>query len=225
MATPYIPPADVDFRDWLDNFSGLITAVPATYGLTGGNAVTIAAQQAAYSAALAIALAPATRTAPTIADKDAAKAAALAVVRPFAVSISLNSGVADLDKTAVGVTVRKIVPTPIPPPLTNPVLTLQSATPLRHVLNYRDSATPASKAKPFGAIGLQLFRAVGTVPAVDPAQASFYTQWTKSPNNSDFEAGDRGKVCTYFARWITQGGPGGTVQYGPFGAGLALSIM
>lgn len=224
-AASYIPAKDADFTTWLDNFSALITAAPATYGLIAGDAVIIAGVTSAWDAAIALATNPATRTPVTIGDKDAARAAAEAIVRPYATNIAANAGVTNGDKLAVGVTVRKTIPTPVPPPLTSPTLSLVAAAPLQHQLAYRDTATPSSKAKPAGSIGLQVFRAVGVAPAVDPAQASYYDIWTKSPNVSSFLVGDVGKVATYFGRWQTRGGPGGSVQYGPWSAPLVLTVM
>lgn len=225
MPATYLPASDSGFDSWLTNFSTLLTAAPTTYGLTAPDAVAVAAERTDYHAAYVTASDPGTRTSVTVAAKDAARVSAEAVVRPFAVAISLNSGVLDADKTDIGVTVRKLVPTPVPPPLTTPALSLASALPLQHQLRYVDSSTPTSKSKPAGATGIQLFRAVGTVPAVDPAQASYYDIWTKSPNVSTFVAGDVGKLCTYFARWMTRGGPGGAVQYGPWSAPLTISVI
>lgn len=223
--TDYIPPKDIDFNDWIANFSTLLTAAPTDYGLVAGDATAVAAVVATWAAAWALVQNPATKTAPAVADKDAARASAEALVRPFAVSISQNGGVSDMNKSSIGVTVRKVVPTPVPPPTTTPTLSLVSGSPLTHQLAYKDTSTPTTKSKPFGAIGIQIFRAIGTVPAIDPAQADYYNQWTKSPNNSTFGSGDVGKICTYFARWVTRGGPGGAVQTGPFSAPLALTIM
>lgn len=225
MATNYIPPTDAAFDAWLTNFSTLLTAAPTDYGLTAPDAVAVAAERTAYHAAYVAASDPGTRTSVTVAAKDAARVSAEAVVRPFAVSISLNAGVLDADKVDIGVTVRKTVPTPVPPPITVPALALNSALPLQHQLRYFDTSTPTSKGKPAGATGIQVFRAVGTLPAVDPGQASYYDIWTKSPNISTFLAGDVGKVCTYFARWMTRGGPGGAVQYGPWSAPLSIAVI
>lgn len=225
MSQPYIPPTDSGFDTWLTNFSTLLTAAPATYGLTAPDATAVAAERTAYHAAYVAATDPGTRTSVTIAAKDSAKVSALAVVRPFAVSISLNSGVTDEDKTDIGVTVRKTVPTPVPPPTTTPALVLIAGVPQAHQLRYYDTSTPTTKAKPAGAVGIEIWRAIGTSPAVDPAQASYYTTWTKSPNVSQFLAPDVGKTCTYFARWVTRGGPGGSVQVGPWSASLVLPIM
>jgi hypothetical protein len=225
MATSYIPNSDSGFSAWLANFSALLTASPTTYGLIAGDATIVAAENTDFQAAYALTVNPATRTAPTIAAKDAAKVQALQIVRPYAVLISLNSGVTDEAKTDIGVTVRKLVPTPVPPPLTVPGLALVAASPGQHQLRYFDTSTPTTKAKPPGAIGLQVFRSVGVAPSVDPSAAVYYDTWTKSPNVSAFDPSETGKVATYWARWVTRGGPGGATQVGPWGAPLALSVM
>lgn len=221
----YIPSSDSGFDAWLTNFSALLTAAPTTYGLIAGDAVIVAAQQVAYNAAFVTATTPATRTSPTIAAKDAARATALATVRPYAVNISLNAGVADLDKIAIGVTVAKLVPTPVPPPLTVPVLSLVSATHLVQQLAYRDTATPTSKAKPPGVTGMEIWRSIGTTASVDPSQADFNGIVTKSPLVQQFQAGDVGKVVTYWARWVTRGGPGGQAQTGPWSTSLVTGAI
>lgn len=226
MATPpYIPASDSGFDAWLANFSTLITAAPTTYGLVAGDATAIAAQQTAWAAAYALVVNPATKTAVTVAAKDAARATAESVVRPYAVQISQNPGVTNGDKTAVGVTVKKTIPTPVPPPTTTPTLSLVQGSPLSHQLAYRDTSTPTSKSKPAGAIQIQLNRAVGVAFTVDPDAAAFYAMWTKSPNVSTFDSTQVGMKCTYFARWVTRGGPGGASQFGPWSAPLQLMVM
>ena len=225
MYPTYIPGPDGAFATWLQNFSTLLTAAPTDYGLTAPNAVTVATENTAFQAAYTSASDPSTRTSATVAAKDAARVSAEAVVRPFAVLISLNAGVTDEAKVDIGVTVRTTVPTPIPPPLTSAALALVAGAPLAHTLRYFDTSTPTTKAKPFGAVALQVVRSVGVAPAVDPSVCPFLDLWTKSPNVSGFSAGDQGKVATYFCRWVTRGGPGGASQYGPWSAPLSLIIM
>lgn len=225
MASGYIPSTDSGFASWLLNFSTLITAAPTTYGLTAPDAVLIAAQETAYSAALATATDPGTRTPAAVAAKDAAKASALAVVRPYAVSISMNAGVSNEDKTAVGVTVRKTVPTPIPAPVDAPQVSFVSAIPLETKLKVVNSATPTSKAKPFGAIGVEIWMSVGTTAATDPAQLSFVGTFTKIPLTLGFEAAQQGKIATVAARYVTRGGNGGVAKVGPFSALLTFNVV
>lgn len=225
MNPPYIPAPNAQFNDWIANFASLITASPTTYGLVSGDATTINAVATPWAAAYTAATDPTTRTSVTVAAMQAARAAAESVVRPYAVQISQNSGVTNDDKVAVGVTVRITTPTPIPPPTTVPALSLIAGTHLAHQLRYYDTSTPTTKAKPFGAIGIEVWRSIGTVPATDPAQCDYYGTWTKSPNVSTFGAGDVGKVCTYFVRWVTRGGAGGVAQTGPWSTALNLGIM
>ncbi|MFA6140424.1 MAG: hypothetical protein WC684_06850 [Hyphomicrobium sp.] len=221
----YIPPTGPLFSAWLLNFATLIAAAPTTYGLVSGDATVISAQNAAFQAAYTLATDPSTRTSVTVAAKDAAMSLAKATVRPYAVSISQNSGVTDGDKTAVGVTVRKLVPTPIPAPTDAPQVSFVSAIPLETVLKIVNSATPTSKAKPFGAVIIEVWRSIGTVPATDPAQLSYVGGFTKIPVTLAFEAGDQGKICTVASRYATAGGNGGVAKTGPWSALLSFNVL
>lgn len=224
-AAPYIPARDADFETWLLNFTTLLTASPTTYGLLAGDAVICAAQYTAWNPAFLAATDPVTRTSVTVAAKDAARVTAEAVVRPFAQQIARNAAVDPGDKVAIGVNQPNFAPVPIPPPTTFPQVSFRSAEPLVHILQYQDSGLGTGKAKPFGAIGCEVYRSIGTVPAVDPNQAKFYGTFTKSPLRSSFVSGDVGKVCTYFARWTTRSGPGGAAQSGPWSAPLTISVI
>lgn len=223
--SPYLPATDAAFDAWLTNFSTLITAAPTDYGLVSGDATTIAAQRTAYHTAFLAATTPATRTPVTIADKDAARTTAEAVIRPFAVQISRNPAVSNMDKTAVGVNLPNSARTPIPAPTTQPALILVSAVHNAQLLSYKDTATPTTKAKPFGATGLELRQAIAVAPTTDPDAAPLLAIVTKSPVNIGTSSADVGKIATYFARWITRGGPGGMSQSGPWSAPLSVAIV
>lgn len=220
----YLPQTDAGLAAWALNFSTLITAAPASYGLVAGDAVAIAAVQNAYALALVTATDPSTRTSATIAAKDAAKAAMLAVVRPYAVTISLDAGVPNEDKVAVGVTVRSGSPTPIPAPVVAPVIALQSAIPLVQTLQIRPVGS-TSKAKPAGCISIEIARSVGTVAATDPAQLEIVGQYGKTPLAQSFTSGDQGKLVTYAARYRTRSGPAGVSQAGPWSALATFVVM
>lgn len=224
-AAPYIPPKDADFDAWLLNFTTLLTAAPATYGLTAPDAVICAAAYTAWHPAYVTATTPETRTSPAVAQKDAERAAAEATVRPYAQRIAKNDAVTPENKAAIGVNPPNYSPVPIPAPTTFPLLSLRSGEPLVHILQYQDSGLGTGKKKPFGALGMQVFRTVGTVAATDPAQASFDQQPTKSPFRSTYSAEQRGKIATYFARWVTRSGPGGAAQYGPWSDPVVAVVM
>ena len=224
MAIAYIPTRDADFNNWIVNFSALLTLTPVVYGLTAPVAASVAAVTSTWADAYAAATNPSTRTAPSVAAKDSARVAAEALVRPYAVTISLNPAVSDLDKTAIGVTVRATVPTPVPAPTVAPSIDIESAIALQQTLTYKTPGA-SGKYKPPGVIGVEVFRAIGVVAATDPSQASYAGTVTKSPFRQTFSSEDQGKKVTYFCRYATRSGPGGVSQPGPFSAPLVLSIM
>jgi len=219
-----IPKPDALFAAWLTNFSTLLTAAPATYGLTAPDAVIVAGVTATWDAAYLAATEPSTRTSVTVADKNAARAAAEAVIRPYSVQISLDASVTNGDKTAIGVTVRSTVPTPIPAPVDAPSLSFVSAIPLVTSLQAKVAGS-TGKAKPAGCIGIEIYRSVGAVAAVDPAQLGYVGTATKTPFVQNFGAGDQGKVCTIAARYVTRSGPGGVSQSGPWSALLSFVVL
>lgn len=217
---PYIPQQDEALRSWANNFAALITAAPATYGLTAPDAVTIQAVADAYDAALTIAVNPSTRTAPTVAAKDSARAALLDTCRPYAQNVRANLGVTNEDKLALGLNLIVTTRTPIPAPDSNPLLSVIGATQGVHTIRFADANTPDSRSKPFGAIALQLFINVGVAPVTDPDTAVFYASVTRQPFGVQFTSGDNGKVATYFGRWITRTG-----LVGPWSPPVSFGIV
>ena len=222
---PYIPNKDADFGPWLINLATLATASPATYGLVSGQAAAITAQSDAWQAAYTMATDPSTRTPASVANKDAVRAAAEATVRPICVTVSLNPAVTNENKTALGVTVKKTVPTPVPPPTTRPGMNIVGLTPGVVSLNYIDVDLPNGKSKPPGTIGLEIWGSVGTEFATDPAQASYLGSLTKSPNRLVFGAGDAGKKLSLWGRWVTRSGAGGIATPGPWSDRITTIIV
>jgi hypothetical protein len=204
---PYIPAQDVNLATWADNFSDLITAGPATYGLLAGDATAIAAVVTPFLSAYSLAVNPSTRTPVTIADKDDAKIAMLALVRQYAVQISLNAGVLTADKIAVGVNPRTSTPTPIATPTTSPVVTIVSAPPLQHILRYRDEmSSPTVKAKPYGVTQILIYATASATPITDQNALDFKGAYTKAPSLIEWQPEDAGKQAYYAGRWMTRAG-------------------
>lgn len=220
MSTNYIPNRDTDLITWADNFAGLITGSPTTYGLVAGDATSIQSVVDAFDAAYALAVGPTTRTPATITAKDDAKIAMLAVVRPFAQLVANNAGVSPSLKVGLGINPRTNSRTPITNPTTYPVITPTMALPLQHVLRYRDYlSSPTVKAKPAGVLSLQLFRKVSATPITDPAGLEFDSNVTKAPFLIEFDSADAGKVCYYAGRWCTRTG-----LVGPWSAVSSMTV-
>ena len=98
MAGSYLPTREPELRDWVVNFSNLISAAPATYGLVAADATAIAAAVDDFVAKYLLASDPTTRTLGTVADKDGAKAEMLTIIRSYAMRIKATAGVSDADK-------------------------------------------------------------------------------------------------------------------------------
>lgn len=207
MSTPYIPPKDADFANWVSNFSTMITASPTTYGLVAADAVTIAAVQSAFATAYSAAINPSTRTPTTVQAKNVAKLNALSTCRPYAQQIANNAGVSSANKIALGLNPRTNPPTPITAPTTNPVVSVPSMINLGHILRYRDSlASPSVKAKPAGAVAMELRCSVSATPLTNPDTLAYVGLVTKAPFTQTFSSGDIGKQAYYAGRWVTRKG-------------------
>ena len=228
MPQPYIPARETDLVTWADNFAALITAAPATYGLTSGDASTIQTAVDTWDSAYAIANSPTTRTPTTIAAKNTAKNAMLPIIRSYASQIRLNPGVADADKIALGLNLPNNTPSPVPTPVTAPVVTISANEPLRITLRSRDTGSPAtSRARAANTIGMELWVAVGDTAAVDPETASFIGMAVKVPFHVDFDVSQVGSIATFFGRWaVRSGSPGENIaRRGPWSSAISQTIV
>jgi hypothetical protein len=203
---PYIPARNANLLAWATNFSALITAAPATYGLMASDATTIAAQRSALNTAYGLITSPSTKTAATVSAFNTAKINALSVFRPYAQTISINAGVSSANKTALGVNPRTSTPTPITAPTTTPVLTVQSASTAGLITRYRDAtASPSVKSKPYGVTQIQIYGEASATVITDPSTLPLIITTTKSPLQLSL-AGTAGKIVYLAARWITRKG-------------------
>ncbi|MGE3109676.1 MAG: hypothetical protein AB7G11_08330 [Phycisphaerales bacterium] len=219
MATSYIPSRDSELDLWVLNFSTLITAAPVTYGLVAADATAISNAYTAWHAAFLAASNPSTRTRATVMAKNEQKATILAVVRGYAATIRANRAVSDELKIGLGLHVRDTQPTPIPPPSTYPMLTVNGMGQGLQRLRAADQNSPARRGRPMGTAGLLLFRAVGTDPVTNPTDAAFLSFVTKAEFQSQFTSVDNGKTATYFARWTNSKG-----EVGPWSPPVSMPI-
>lgn len=217
--TPYIPETDSGARQWLNNFAAIVANDPAAVGLVAADASTLTALADAYDALFNAANNPITRTSGVIADKDAARNQAVETFRVYAQQIKRNAGVSDQQKLDLGIHLDDSTLTPIPAPVTAPLLAVVSAESGLHTLRYADSQTPASRRKPPGAIQLLLYVAIEDQPTADPGEALFVGAFTKQPFQVAFEPENAGKTATYFARWQTRTG-----LVGPWSLPVAMQI-
>jgi hypothetical protein len=196
---PYVPPRDANLSLWAANFSSLLSASPATYGQTAATAAAVAASVATFQAAYGLVTSKATKTADTVTAKNNAKVAMLALVRPVAVNTSLNVAVTSANKIAIGVNPRSSTPSPITPPTTYPILTIQAGAALQLYVRYRDSAASVSvKSKPYGVGAVMLAYAISATPITSPSQLTSLLALTKVPALVQFATGGQCYMAAYY---------------------------
>lgn len=207
MHSSYLPQALPAFAAWFLNFATLLTAGPATYGVTPADAASVQASYDAFAAAYAISTSPTTRTPTTVQDTITARNTSVQIIRQYGRLILANAGVADAAKVALGLHLRDPVNTPIPAPLTMPIITLVGAQPGQLTARYQDSAaSPGVKAKPFGAANMQLHVQFGTVAPVTPDATPFRKSVTRTPFPIDTTEGVVGQTAYIYGRWVTARG-------------------
>jgi hypothetical protein len=206
MGKDYIPEKDVEAAEWMDTFATGIATDPDRYMLAPSDVQAIQGVVADFRQKLAAALAPSTRTRGVVCSKDESRAIAQKLLRAYAQRIKLNGDISDASKIDIGVPPPRATRTRRSVPMSRPLVTVLSATHGRHTLTYRDTNT-SRRAMPFGAVCLQMFRAISDDgPVHDPERAQLCGCFTRSPAIVTFGPEDRGKTATYFARWASRRG-------------------
>lgn len=217
--TSWIPNKDADFDTFSNNFKAAIVANPTNYGLTVGDGTSLNTAWGAWHAAFLVATNGSTRNHGTIQTKDQQKVNLKGVMQSYGATIRANRAVSDELKINLGLHVRDTSPTPIPPPTTAPSLLLGNTRPGVQQVRASDETTPNSRAKPQGTAGMLVFRAVGTGPVSDPAQAQFLVFAGRTDFTCNYVTADNGKTATYFARWTNAKG-----EMGPWSQPLTVPI-
>jgi hypothetical protein len=197
---------DADKRAWMLNFVAKLSASGSTYMVLAPDVAAISAAVDAFVAALTIVETPDGRNPGTTASKNNALAAAQGICRQYARLIKYNAGIDDQAKIDAGIRPTGTMPEPRPCPISAPGIQITAATNGAQTLTYSDPLDPTARRKPVGADGLVLFLAIGETAATDISEAKFVRKYTTSPMPVFFDGADRGKIATYWARWIGQRG-------------------
>lgn len=219
MANSWIPTLDGPLDTFALNFQTLIAASPTSYGLVAADATAITAAYTTWHAAYLAAVNPTTRTHATIMTKNIQKANVLSVLRGYGATIRVNRAVTDALKIGLGLHVRDTTPTPIPPPSSYPLLTIDSFNLGTLALHAADQNTPDKKARPAGTSGLLLFSVVGPAAATVPTGLEFSAFLTRPTFENTFSPDDSGKTVTYFGRWTN-----GKGELGPWSPPVSIRI-
>jgi hypothetical protein len=207
----YIPGSDEKFLEWsknlyayaLDHFAGWSVPSPQT---------AFQARLSAYETAFEAAQNP-NRGRVDVLNKNETRDALKKEIRLYVKAYLINNpAVTDEDRAAMGLPIHKTGKSPVQPPETIPELTVDTGTPRRHKVHYRDKGAKR-RGKPPHVSGIEIRHAVLDHYPESGEELIHSDFDTASPFVKDYTEADRGKKAYYCGRWEIprEGGKG------PFG--------
>ena len=139
-------------------------------------------------------------------------------MRPLVRRLQASPLVSDAEKASLGITVAA-APSPIGAPTTAPIVSIECGNRLQQTLRFVDSATPTKKAKPQGALGVEIWNKVGITPPTGEAELRFVAVDTNAPYTMNFDPADGGKTNYVWMRWVSPTG-----ERGPWGEQAQATI-
>ena len=120
-----------------------------------------------------------------------------------------SSVITDPQREGMGLPVYDTTLTPVPVPLTRPVLQIDTSQRLQHTISFSDEATPENRKKPDGVRSCQIWHKIGGPAPVDVTECSYLADDTASPYLAAFPGSDAGKTVYYMAAWTNPKGTRG----------------
>ena len=220
MAGDYIPAPDADFDNWQANtLIPYIAANKVALGVSDATVTALTGGQTAWAAAYAAHQSATATASSKRQDKDDARADYTALIRSTVGQMQKNPAVTDTQRAAMQITVPSGTHTPAPVPTTRPVGTVDTSQRLAHKIEFRDEATPTSRAKPAGVAYCELWLFVGTTAPSGPDAMHLQGVDKSTPYLMEFDSTDGGKTAFWALRWVNTRG-----EHGPWSATVSGTI-
>ena len=104
-------------------------------------------------------------------------------------------------------------------PTTRPVATIDTTQRMQHTVTFVDELTPASRAKPDGVMGCEIWMKVDGPPPTDPSELKYLATDTRTPYVVEFDGAQAGKIAYYMLRWVSTRG-----EQGPWSQTVSATI-
>ena len=197
----YLPRGDKKFDLWQSNFITIVGTNVVLWLILAADFTALTAVQTSWNTYWGIAKNFSTRTPTDTKNKNVARKAYSKAIRAFVKKwIAGNNLITDGNRVSLGVTVYKTTYTKSPVTTSAPVINAVSGGHLITEINYRNPATPDSKAKPDGTRALVVRYLIGAV-ATDPSLCPNEVTFTKTPGIITHVVGDVGKTLSGYACW------------------------
>jgi hypothetical protein len=214
----YLPGPDADYQAWVANFVTYANANLAALGLVAADMTPVTTAQTAFNTGFAAHVTAKAAAMAAKQTKDESRASLTNAIRPLVRRLQASTVVSDAEKASLGITVAA-TPSPIGPPTTAPIVSIECGNRLQHTLRFVDSATPTRKAKPAGVLGVEIWNKVGTTPPASESELRFVAIDTDAPYVINFAAEDGTKNAYYWLRWVNPTG-----ERGPWSEQAAATI-
>lgn len=165
MRKAFYSKTEADLASGAANLIDIVTAVPATWGLTAAEVTAYTALSTNFSNLLTQAQNPITRTSVVVESKNAAKRLLRIASVNMARTITAVQTVSNAQLLSLRLNER-IIPQPRPVPQTPPVIEVISVAGRTVRCRIHDGQTE-SRAKPIGAVGANIYSFVGPVSPTD----------------------------------------------------------
>ncbi|HEX9997253.1 MAG TPA: hypothetical protein VGB45_08930 [Abditibacterium sp.] len=215
----FIPDIEGDYDQFVDNFIPIVLANAAALGVSAAQTTSLQAKGTTWNSASADYNAKKTAVEAAATVKQTSRADLTGEIRSLVGIIQKFPATTDDLRRQLRINIAKETRTPVGVPTTFPALTIQNIGGLRHEIEFRDSATPTSKAKPAGVLGAQIYAQIGGTAPFDGAGMAFLGLDTKIPYTHQNEGADVGKQVFYCARWQNAKG-----EVGPWGPVVSPTV-
>lgn len=215
----YIPDSDADFLAWLSGFVTYVTDSLAALHLVAADITPLTALRDQFNDALTTNDAAQAQARGARATKDNLRATIEQSIRPLVGRIQGTASVTDSQREAMGITVRSTTRSPVAAPTTRPVAAIDTTHRMQHTVAFVDELTPASRAKPDGVMGCEIWMKVDGPPPTDPSELKYLATDTRTPYVVDFDGAQAGKIAHYMLRWVSTRG-----EQGPWSQTVSATI-
>lgn len=215
----YVPAPDPAFNNWQTTLLAFITDNRAALGVSTGDLTALTAGQTAWTAAYGTHQATQAQALSDRQAKDDARTAYVTLIRAAVGQMQKNPAVTDAQRQAMQITVPDTTHTPAGTPTTRPVAKIDTSERLRHTLEFRDEATPTSRAKPAGVTACEVWLFTGTTPPAGPEAMHLQAVDRSTPYLMEFASADAGKTAWWALLWVNTKG-----DHGPWSATVSATI-
>ena len=152
-------------------------------------------------------------------NKDQARTVIESLTRPLIQQLQASPKVTNAQRNTMKITVRATTRTRASVPQTAPMATADTSRRLQHIIDFRDSASPKSKAKPAGVAGCEIWGKVGSPAPTDISQMAYVATDSGTPYLAEYTGAQAGQMACYWLRWINTRG-----EKGPWSEPVSATI-